>query len=137
MSSTEITMVPPGGRAEVEAFYRRELGRDVSLGEQEDVVCARENGVIVGALRLFPAGSSLILRTVVVAGERRGQGIGRSMLRAASERIGGRECYCFPWAHLDRFYGEIGFQPIDRDALPADLVPYLGPGIATRREALG
>jgi len=137
MKSAQITTVPADRRAEVEEFYRRELGRDVSLGEGEDVVCADEGGVIIGALRLFPANGTLILRTMVVADGSRGRGIGRAMLRAASERIGDRECYCFPWAHLERFYGEIGFRPIDRDSLPVELARYLGPGIPTRRGAGG
>lgn len=135
MSATQVTTVPHDRRAEVEAFYKRELDRDVPLGTHEDVLCAWEDGLIVGALRLFPASGRLVLRTMVVAEERRGRGIGRAMLRAASERIGERECYCFPWPHLERFYGEIGFRPIDRQAVPPELLPYLGPGIATLREA--
>ncbi len=138
MSGGRVATVEPALRAEIEAFYKRELGREVRMGTDEELVWAREQGVIVGACRLFPAGGRLVLRTMVVAAGRRGQGIGRSLLRTASERIGERECYCFPWTHLERFYGEIGFRPIDRQAVPAELLEYLGPGcMPTRREVRG
>ncbi len=46
----------------------------------------------VAALRLGPEGGTLLLRTVVVAEGRRGEGIGRALLREASRTIGPREC---------------------------------------------
>lgn len=113
-------------RAAVEAFYRRELGRDVALGPAEELVVAWSGAEIVGALRLFPEAGTLVLRTVVVAADRRGEGIGRALLRRASAAIGARECFCFPWSYLERFYGAIGLRRIAVADVPAELRHRLG-----------
>ena len=131
-----VANVAADGRPEVETFYRRELGREVPLEEDQEVFAAREGRTLVGALRLCPEAKTLVLRTVVVADGRRGQGIGRAMLAIASEAIGRRECWCFPWEHLEGFYGAIGFRRVDRGQIPPSLLHRLGEGcIPTRRQA--
>ena len=130
-----VANVAADGRPEVETFYRRELGREVPLEADQEVFAAREGRTLVGALRL-PEAKTLVLRTVVVADGRRGQGIGRAMLAIASEAIGRRECWCFPWEHLEGFYGAIGFRRVDRGQIPPSLLHRLGEGcIPTRRQA--
>ena len=132
---TAVARVDNDGRADVESFYRRELGREVVLEADQDVYAARD-GSIVGALRLCPEAETLVLRTVVVAEGRRGRGIGRAMLALASDAIGRRECWCFPWEHLEGFYGAIGFRRVDRERIPPTLLHRLGDGyIPTFREA--
>jgi predicted N-acetyltransferase YhbS len=134
--SIAVASVEANGREEVERFYRRELGREVPLESGQDVFVAREGGVLVGALRLCPEAGTLVLRTVVVAEARRGRGIGRAMLALASEAIGRRECWCFPWTHLELFYGTIGFQQVAPQQVPQELLHRLGEGcIPTRRLA--
>ena len=132
---TAVARVAPTGRADVESFYRRELGREVLLEAEQEVFAARD-GSIVGALRLCPEAQTLVLRTVVVAEGRRGHGIGRAMLAVASDAIGRRECWCFPWEHLEGFYGAIGFRRVDRERVPPMLLHRLGDDcIPTFREA--
>ena len=105
-------------RREVEAFYREQLGRDVALAPEQDVIVARDDGVIVGALRLCPEAGTLLLRTMVVAKDRRGEGIGGALLADASREIGARECWCFPWSYLDRLYGAVGFERVPDERVP-------------------
>ncbi len=119
--SIAVSAVSTGERGEVDAFYRRELGRDVELEADQEVLTARDGGVVVAALRLCPEAGTLLLRTVVVAGGRRGQGIGRSLLLKASKAIGSRECWCFPWSYLERFYGAIGFVRVADASVPMAL----------------
>jgi N-acetylglutamate synthase-like GNAT family acetyltransferase len=131
-----VANVAADGRPEVETFYRRELGREVPLEADQEVFAARDGRTLVGALRLCPEAKTLVLRTVVVADGRRGQGIGRSMLAIASDAIGRRECWCFPWEHLEGFYGAIGFRRVDRERIPPSLLHRLGEGcIPTLRQA--
>ena len=123
-------------RHDVESFYRRELQRDVPLEEGQEVFVARDGTNIVAALRLCSEADALLLRTVVVAGSRRGQGIGRSLLIEASRAIGPRACWCFPWTHLERFYGTIGFIRVADATVPEALRHRTTPGgIATYRAA--
>jgi N-acetylglutamate synthase-like GNAT family acetyltransferase len=131
-----VARVGAGSRPEVESFYRRELGREVPLESDQEVFAARDGRILVGALRLCPEAKTLVLRTVVVADGRRGRGIGRAMLAIASEAIGRRECWCFPWERLERFYGAFGFQRVDPEQIPSTLLHRLGVGcIPTLREA--
>ena len=119
--SVAVVAVSAGERGEVGAFYRRELGRDVGLEADQEVFAARDGGAVVAALRLCPEAGTLLLRTVVVADGRRGEGIGRSLLLEASKAIGPRECWCFPWTYLEGFYGAIGFARVPDDSVPAAL----------------
>jgi N-acetylglutamate synthase-like GNAT family acetyltransferase len=129
-------VVGRSAHADVEAFYRAQLGRDVPLEPDQEVLVARDGGEIVGALRLCPEGGTLLLRTVVVADGRRGQGIGRQLLCGADRAIGARECWCFPWSHLERFYGAIGFVRVPDDTVPAAIRHRYGADcIATFRAA--
>jgi len=131
-----VEKVGADARVEVECFYLCELRREVTLAPEQQVFAARENGVVVGALRLCPEADTLLLRTVVVAEGLRGRGIGRVMLEAASAAIGARECWCFPWEHLEGFYGRIGFRRTSRGDVPSLLEHRLAEGcIPTRREA--
>lgn len=110
-----------GERAEVDAFYQAQLGRDVGLELDQEVLVVRDSRDVVAALRLCPEAGTLVLRTVVVAEGRRGQGIGRSLLLEASKAIGRRECWCFPWSYLDGFYGAIGFVRVPDPDVPSAL----------------
>jgi predicted GNAT family N-acyltransferase len=132
--SVAISIADARGRSEVEAFYRDQLGRDVPLEADQQVILARDGDAVVGALRLCPEGGTLLLRTVVVAKERRGQGIGRALLSEASRAIGDRECWCFPWSYLEAFYGAIGLVRVPESAVPAALRHRtMTEGIATYR----
>ncbi len=134
--SITVATAAADARAEVETFYRRELRREVPLGSDEQLFVARAGQVLVGALRLYPEAQTLVLRTVVVAERWRRRGIGRAMLALASEAIGQRECWCFPWAHLEHFYGAVGFRRVAREEVPRTLLHRLDDEcIPTHREA--
>jgi N-acetylglutamate synthase-like GNAT family acetyltransferase len=136
--SIAIAVVGADERAEVEAFYRAQLGRDVPLEVDQQVFAARDGNIVVAALRLCPEAGTLLLRTVVVAEGRRGQGIGHSLLLEASRAIGRRECWCFPWSYLDHFYMAIGLARASDAAVPDALRHRKGPDcIATYRALSG
>ena len=123
-------------RAAVEAFYRRELKREVPLEDGQEVFATREGDTIVAALRLCSEAGTLLLRTVVVSEDHRGRGIGRALLHEASRAIGRRECWCFGWSYLESFYGAIGFKRVPDAQVPERLRDRLGPNeIASYRAA--
>ena len=131
-----VMAVSADERADVDAFYRRELGRDVGLASDQEVFAVRDGGAVVAGLRLCPEAGTLLLRTVVVADGRRREGIGHSLLLEASKAIGRRECWCFPWTHLEGFYGAIGFARVPDATVPAALRHRTNAeGIATYRAA--
>ena len=131
-----VAAVAPAERSDIEAFYRTQLGRAVVLDPADEMLAARDERAIVAAARLHHCAGTLVLRTMVVAEGRRRTGIGTRLLDAVDRAIGGRECYCFPWAHLERFYGRIGFRRLDLTAIPRALGDLLGDGcIPMRREA--
>jgi GNAT superfamily N-acetyltransferase len=133
--SVSTFLVGADERAAVEAFYRAELQRDVPLEPAQEVLVAREGARIVAAIRLCAEGGTLLL-TVVVAKDRRGQGIRRALLREADRAIGTRERRCFPWSHLERSYGAIGPARVSETTVPPAIRHRLDPGcIPTHRAA--
>ena len=131
-----VDRVRPGERVAVEEFYRAQLGRTVRLDIADEPLAAHDGETIVGAVRLHHRAGALVLRTMVVAEGRRRSGIGTRILDAADREIGERECYCFPWAYLERFYGRIAFRRLDDTSVPVPLRDLLGDGsIAMRRDA--
>lgn len=84
---------------------------------------ARDNGTIAGtaALELYTDGA--LLRSVAVAPERQGQGLGRELTKAAIRLAEQRHA---PAVYLltttaDRFFPEFGFQRIERAEVPASV----------------
>jgi predicted N-acetyltransferase YhbS len=59
------------------------------------------------------------------------RGLGRLLRRRFVTMLADADCSCLPYAHLVGFYGEIGFEPVPPDALPAHLAARLA---AYRRE---
>jgi ElaA protein len=80
-----------------------------------DPVCRHlwaEAGAIAAYLRIVPAGvkfADVALGRIVTAPEARGTGLGRALVRRALEAVGDVAVRMSAQAHLERFYGELGF----------------------------
>ncbi len=126
-------MQPVGGQAQGD--YRAELLAEIQLplvnkfykscresaragrGEQVYVVRAREG--IVAAVRLQPAADGWhFLRSMCVAPQLRGQGVGRVLLQGLAEFLDTHPSYCFPFAHLHDFYAQAGFRATEPGDVP-------------------
>ena len=83
-------------------------GRDTEAGTRH--LWTNRDGVPVGYLRILaePDGGARIGR-VCVAPSERGSGLGRRLIAAALDRLGGRPCVLDAQAHLTGFYGSLGF----------------------------
>jgi N-acetylglutamate synthase-like GNAT family acetyltransferase len=111
-----ITRASRHDRADVTEFLasQGEKEPDVSRG----VTFIARDGAIVGCVRLVEvAPQTVVVDDVMVASDRRGEGIGGSLMRAAMNSRGGTLYLC---CHEDvlGFYGGFGFTDLDPDDLP-------------------
>jgi ElaA protein len=86
-----------------------------------------EDGAILAYLRILPAGSKfaeLSMGRVVTAPEARGTGLGRALIRRGLAAVGAVPVRIGAQAHLERFYGEFGFQRASDDFVE-DGIPHL------------
>lgn len=92
---------------------------------------SRTTGELSGALRLFaPSGpeQSMRIGRVVIADGNRGKGLGRVMMEAAVEKARMLDptgpIHITGQAHLERFYGELGFETVS-DVYMQDGIPHI------------
>jgi predicted N-acetyltransferase YhbS len=113
----EIKVFENPDRTDVKDFYVS-CGHDRGPDPENKVIVALENGKIIGAVRLCFEHGVYMLRTMDVAAECQGKGIGTLLLKKFEELLCNNECYCLAYAHLENFYGQIGFQTVtnERDA---------------------
>ncbi len=83
------------------------------------------NTAIHAYLRLVPAGvkfAEMSIGRVITAPHARGTGLGRELMRRGIEACGSGPIRIGAQAHLERFYGELGFvkasAPYDEDGIP-------------------
>lgn len=79
---------------------------------------------LVGSVRLRIEQSIPLLRTMRIARKFQSRGFGRLLLKCFESHLEGNgieSCYCIAYGHLERFYGEIGFEAIEDDNAPSFL----------------
>ena len=111
-----MATIHEGGAADIErvkTFYASL--RRIPDAEPDDFILLAENDDrnIVAAVRLCLEGGYLILRGMLIAHAYRRQGLGKQMLRVLEPHMSGQDCYCLPFAHLETFYGTVGFETVD------------------------
>ena len=108
----------PSAFPELQAFYVS-AGSSAKIAPGDTVVSAREEGRIVGVVRLAPEAGVLVLRGMTVANPRRG--VGSELLRALEPIIGERDCYCLCPRRMEGFFGRIRFVRAAETAAPPHL----------------
>lgn len=84
-------------------------------------IIVRDGDRIVGAAALEPYGSAGLLRSVVVAADERGTGVGRLVVGAAEDlarELGLKELYLLTETAID-WFPRLGYSPVDREVVPA------------------
>lgn len=89
-------------------------------------VWAERAGAIAAYLRIVPAGvkfAEVSIGRVITAPEVRGAGVGRELMARGIAAAGPVAIRIGAQAHLERFYGELGFvrtsvEPYDEDGIP-------------------
>ncbi len=79
---------------------------------------ARQNGEVVGAVRLCIEEGVHMLRTMQIRDDKKSLGIGTRILNRFEPEIRNVDCYCMPYEHLVDFYGKIGFTQIPDGKAP-------------------
>jgi amino-acid N-acetyltransferase len=86
-----------------------------------DFLVAREAGQVAGAVGMERYGESVLLRSLVVAPSRRGEGLGRALaarLLDEARRRGAHRVFLLTET-APEFFARLGFRPIARDAADA------------------
>jgi amino-acid N-acetyltransferase len=84
-------------------------------------VVAREGDAVVGAAAVEPYGEAGLLRSVAVAADRRGTGLGRALVAAAEDLargLGERELYLLTDTAAD-WFPRLGYEIVDRETAGA------------------
>jgi len=99
-------------------FYKqaREKGKTQS---SDEIYVARIGQQIIAAVRLCPiSGGRVLLRSLAILPEYRRAGIGTQFMSYVAEKIGTRECWCYPFSWLQVFYEQFGFHIVEPEDAP-------------------
>ncbi len=113
----------------VRDFYRL-TGYNGGVGPGDVVVGATRGDELIGVVRLASEQGTQVLRGMRIKPQLQRQGIGKQILEEVRLLLQGKECFAIAFAHLEDFYGRIGFRKIDEQEAPA----FLRERIATYRQ---
>lgn len=88
---------------------------------------AERDGAIAAYLRIVPAGvkfPEVSIGRVITAPAARGSGLGRELMKRGIAACGGAAIHIGAQAHLEKFYGELGFQRAS-DVYDEDGIPHI------------
>jgi amino-acid N-acetyltransferase len=88
-----------------------------------NLLVARDDGALVGAIALTVAGRRGLLRSLVVAAERRGAGLGAALVSSLLSRaheLGLRDLHLLTENAAD-FFERQGFDAVSRDVVPQEI----------------
>lgn len=86
--------------------------------QENDIVVIAEDDELIGAVRICPERGVKILRGMQINSACRGKGTGKLMLKFLQDNFDMKDCYCIPYKHLKKFYGQIGFEEISPAEAP-------------------
>ncbi len=107
----------------VTQLYERE-GNGIDIRETDRFFVALINDEVAGSVRFCVEENTPMLRTMRVAEKFQGLGCGLKLLQVFAAYLDQnqiRDVFCLPYAHLEKFYGAIGFKTIDETIAPAFL----------------
>ncbi len=104
-------------------FYQK-CGSAGFVNTQDTLVSAYVENEMIGNVRLCFEQDHFLLRTMRVRNDFQRTGVGIKILKAFENLLSERsifEVYCVPYAHLESFYGTIGFKDIVIEVAPGFL----------------
>jgi GNAT superfamily N-acetyltransferase len=113
----QIKIAGVGDICRIAAAYAS-WGYGGGITSEDTAWLAEISGDVIGTVRVAPEHGTLVLRGMQVAEPWRGLGLGTRMLEAVASWLDNRRCYCIPYPHLERFYGQVGFRRIPGSAAP-------------------
>ncbi len=118
----------------IKAFYAAE-GYTGPTEPDDDVVLAKQDGEVVGVVRLVDEAGVQLLRGMYVGTDVQRQGIGSRMLAKFEQRLdSGRvdEAFLTCGPHLEGFYRQIGFRLAGPSVSPPDFLVRRRDGYTSR-----
>lgn len=117
-----ITRATRHDKADLEEFFKSEDWDDPVL--DRGIAYIARDGAVVGNVRLIEvAPETVIVEDVLVKEDRRGQGLGERLMKAAMAGKGGTLYLCCHPERL-RFYTDLGFTELPFDDQPEDVRAY-------------
>ena len=101
----------------VNRFFKTNGHKSKAKGNER--VWVLRQGEIVAALRACPKAHGYLLRSVWVSRAQRREGLGTTLLQHALREL--PTCWCYAYAHLERFYERAGFICVNPEQTPADI----------------
>ncbi len=112
-----IELATHSSLSQIASFYLA-CGYGGGVSEADTVLVAYDGTELAGVVRLCSESSVIVLRGMQVLPSFRRQGIGSRLLAACVPYFGPCAAFCLPWAHLETFYGSVGFVPVTPEAAP-------------------
>ena len=135
VSDIQIRIARPDEHSRVLAVCAA-LGYRRTIDPADTVWFAESADEAVGIGRVAAEQGTLVLRGMRIAEHARRQRLGTRMLEAIAAWLGDRECYCVPYPHLARFYGQIGFVVLEPPVAPVFLAERVTEYRGTGQEAI-
>lgn len=111
-----ITRATRHDKSDLEDFFKAQQWDDPVLDKGAAYIA--RDGAIVGNVRLIEVEpQTLVVEDVLVAEDRRGQGLGAQLMQAAMNSRGGSLYLCCHPPRL-RFYNDLGFSEVPFEELP-------------------
>lgn len=114
----QLYLPPVEAFPEATRLYRH-WGERVKCGKRDRLYCLRQGEQTLGMARVLePDSGVFLLRNLTVAPERRGQSLGRELMRRLLADRSVQPLHCYALGHLQRFYESLGFQCLPLDSVP-------------------
>ncbi|MBK7890059.1 MAG: GNAT family N-acetyltransferase [Bdellovibrionales bacterium] len=104
----------------VTPFYEEQAKRP-GLRAEDLFFVAQKDDKVVGCFRFCFEENTSVLRSMVLHSDYRRHGIGTALLLNFETYLNEhqvRKTYCLPYAHLESFYGQIGFELVAESTTP-------------------
>ena len=113
-------------RDDLNAFYT-EQGYHSDWSNIERAFVATDNNNIVGGVKVESSNGVSILRGMYISSNFQGNKLGTQLIKYIEPILNETISYCMPFAHLERFYAQIGFNKVNLNLYPGYLLQrYIG-----------
>lgn len=110
-----VEFVPESELFRLNRFYKRH-GHKGKAETGDTAFWLKHEKEILAAVRFTTEGDNILLRGLWVHKERRGEGLGSTLLTGCRRYWEKHTCFCYPFSHLDAFYAKHGFLHPDEQA---------------------
>ncbi len=113
----QISEADESMRNDLNAFYV-EQGYHSDWSKVEMAFVAMENNKIIASVKVERSHGFSILRGMYISREFQGRKIGTKLIKYIEPILNETISYCMPFAHLDTFYSQVGFEKVNLNLYP-------------------